>query len=243
MTIDESKLFMTRLEKEISSIKDVEIVICPTFLPLSEMAKKLNKKKFKLGAQNFHYADQGTYTGEVAAAQLKDLIGYGLVGHSDRRQKFNESDQDIARKMASAVRNSIRPILCVGEDLLQRQEGLTNIILHDQLSAGLAMLTAEDLASVMIAYEPIWAISSGDGHGENAGPDPVKKAITTIRQTVSELYGKKAESSLHVLYGGSSNPDNALSYLRITGVDGLLVGGASLNYKSFADIIKKTTKV
>lgn len=242
MTLDESVLFVDRINKEVVSPKDIEIVICPTFLPLTQMAKKIDQKKFKLGAQNFYHADHGTYTGEVSAFQLKDFVQYGLVGHSDRRQKFSESDQDIARKMAAAVRVGIKPVLCVGEDLLQRQDGLTNIILHDQVSAALAMLTAEDISSILIAYEPIWAISNGDGHGEDAGPDMVKKAVLTIRKTVGELYGKKAESSLKVLYGGSSNPDNALGYMNITGVDGLLVGGASLNYKSFADIINKATK-
>jgi len=242
MTVEESELFFKRLDKEIKPHKSVEVVVCPTFLPLVSLAGKVDSKKFKLGAQNFHYADHGTFTGEVSALQLRGIVQYGLVGHSDRRQKFHESDQDIARKLAAAVRVGIKPILCVGEDLLQRQDGLTNIVLHDQVSAALAMLTADDISGIIIAYEPIWSISSGDGHGENAGPEPVKKAVATIRKTVGELYGKKAESSLRVLYGGSSNPDNALGYLKITGVDGLLVGGASLNYKSFASIIDKASK-
>ncbi len=243
MTVDQALLFIQRFEKEIKASKDVEVVICPSTVCIQPLSKVIDSKKLKLGVQNFHFADSGTFTGEVSATQVKEFVSYGIVGHSDRRLKFNERDDEIARKMTAALRNNITPILCVGEDLMQRQEGLTDIIIHDQLIAALSMLTAEDISQIVIAYEPIWSISSGDGQGENAKPEPVKKAIATIRKTIRELHGKKAEESLRVLYGGSSNPDNALSYLRISGIDGLLAGGASLNYKSFAQMIEVAKKV
>lgn len=239
MTVAESQQFFTRLDKEITTHRDVEVVVCPTSLAIQPLAEKIDTKKFKLGAQNFHYADHGTYTGEISAAMVKDFVDYGIVGHSDRRSKFHEHDDEIARKMAAAIRNGITPILCVGENLIQRQEGHSDLVVRDQVISDLAMLTAEDISQILIAYEPIWAISSGDGQGESAKPEPVKKIIDTIRKTVRELYGKKAEESLHVLYGGSSNPDNVVSYMKITGVDGVLVGGASLNYKQFASMIDK----
>ena len=243
MTVDQAVLYVNRIEKEIKPHKDVEVVICPGTVCLHPLSKLVNTKKIKLGIQNFYYADSGTFTGETSATQVKEMVEYGIVGHSDRRRKFYEQDDEIARKMTAALRNNITPILCVGEDLIQRQDGLTDVIIQDQLTTALSMITAEDISQILIAYEPIWSISSGDGQGENAKPEPVRKAIATIRDTIRSLYGKKAEESLHVLYGGSSNPDNTVGYLQIRGVDGLLSGGASLNYKSFAQMIEKAGKV
>lgn len=163
MTVDQAVLYVNRIDKEIKPHKDVEVVICPGTVCLHPLSKLVNTKKIKLGIQNFYYADSGTFTGETSATQVKEMVEYGIVGHSDRRRKFYEQDDEIARKMTAALRNNITPILCVGEDLIQRQDGLTDVIIQDQLTTALSMITAEDISQILIAYEPIWSISSGDG--------------------------------------------------------------------------------
>ena len=192
MTINEASLFMHRLEKKIVDHPNVEAAVCPTSLCLASLAKDHDGKKIKLGAQNVHHADHGTCTGEISAHMVKDLVDFAIVGHSDRRIKFHETDDEIARKMAACLRNGVTPVLCVGEDLMARQNEESDLVLHDQVVAALAMLTDEDLSKIVIAYEPLWAISSGDGQGEWAKPDIVLKATQVIRSTVSQLYAKKA---------------------------------------------------
>ena len=238
LSFGEASLFVHRLDKEMTNHKDVEVAIAPTMLALATLHRDIDQKKIKLAAQNVHYADHGTFTGEVSAAMVKDYVDYAIVGHSDRRQKFHESNDDIARKMAACIRNGITPVLCVGEDLLTRQSEQTDFVIHDQVVSALAMLTDEDISKIIIAYEPIWALSSGDGHGEWAKPDIVAKTAKHILKTVGQLYGKKAEGNLRILYGGSSNPENLGSYLNLKEIDGCLVGGASMNYKSFAQMIE-----
>ena len=239
MTAPEAEKFFERLDKEVDNYPDVEVAIAPPSLSIYPLSQKIDTSKFKLAAQNVHFEDSGTFAGEISGRMLKGLVKYGLVGHSDRRQKFHEHDHEIARKLAAALRNGIVPVLCVGEDLMQKQNGDSNLIVHDQVANALAMLTDDDVSQVIIAYEPVWAISSGDGKGLSADPDTVKPVIDVIRKTVRDLYGEKAEQNLHVLYGGSTNPDNIAGYMNIEGVDGVLSGGASMNYKQFAGMIEK----
>lgn len=244
LTVSESSLLVHRLDKHIPRPPaDLEIILCPTFLALQPLALQIDRKKFRLGAQNFYHKDEGTYTGEVSAAMLRDIVDYAIVGHSERRRSFGERDSEIALKVSAAIRHHITPILCVGETLTERQAGETERVLHDQIVTDLNMLTAEDIREVVITYEPVWAISSGTDYEQHElpKPDEVEKAVKQIRSVIATLHEDKTAAAVRVLYGGSAQADMAKGYLRVPGVDGLLVGGASLNYQQFAAIAAAAT--
>lgn len=231
----QASLLLHKLSEKIAIHRDVEVVLCPSFLALQSLSLQINYRQFKLGAQNCYWRDEGAYTGEVSATMLRGVVNYVLVGHSERRYVFNEHDKDIRHKVQAAIRNDIRPVLCIGETLTERTNNETAHVLHDQIVGGLLNVTSEELARVTIAYEPVWAI----GTGHNATTDDVKSAATAIRRQIAHLYGKKASEAVRILYGGSVNADNAGDYLSIDGIDGLLVGGASLQADSFASIAEK----
>ncbi len=233
MNVHQASIFIHHLSKKVAVHRDVEVVVSPTMLALQPLSLQIDRRQFKLAAQNFYSRDSGAFTGEVSATQLSGLVDYALVGHSERRHVFHEHDKLIRDKVQAAVRNRIKPILCVGETAHDRSEGETKAVLHDQLVGGLANITSEELGSVVIAYEPVWAI----GTGKNAMPDDVKKAVHAIRNQIKHLFGEAAAQSIRVLYGGSVKPDSAASYLAIPGVDGLLVGGASINVHEFESIV------
>lgn len=234
MGIHEASLFVHKLAKSIAVHHDVEVVLAPTLLALQPISLQVDRRQFKLASQNFYWRDDGAFTGEVAAAQLRGLVEYGIVGHSERRHVFHEHDKEIRNKVQAALRNHIRPILCIGETAHERSHGETRDVLHDQLVGGLANVTSEEFDRVTIAYEPVWAI----GTGNNAMPDDVFKAVRAIRSQIRHLYGEPASQAVRILYGGSVKPESAASYLVIDGIDGLLVGGASINEHSFADIVR-----
>jgi triosephosphate isomerase (TIM) len=229
----EASMLVHRLEDKLKIDPEVEVVICPPFIDIYPIWKELDKTKLTLGSQNIHYLDEGAFTGEISPAMLKGMAAYSLIGHSERRA-MGEDDKLVARKAAAAMRNDIVPVLCVGESLHDRGHGLSTKVVIDQLTADLHQLTAADVARLVVAYEPVWAI----GSGKFAKPDEIRPVIDTIRHTVEELYGEEGAAGLRVLYGGSVSPDNARAYLRMDAVDGLLVGGASLNYEEFARIVK-----
>ncbi len=231
--IHESSVFVHHLAKQIDVHRDVEVVLAPTMLALQTIALQVDRRQFKLAAQNFYWRDHGAFTGEVSASQLRGLVDYALVGHSERRHIFREHDKDVRSKVQSAVRNGIKPILCIGETAHERAIGETNDVIHDQLLGGLANVTSQEFERITIAYEPVWAI----GTGKNATPEDVKKAIRVIRRQINHLYGEKAAEKVRVLYGGSVTVDSAPTYLATEGVDGLLVGGASLSERSFSGIV------
>ncbi len=235
LNIHEASLFVHHLADKVAVHRDVEVVLAPTALALQPVSLQINRRQFKLAAQNFYHRDQGAFTGEVSAAQLRGLVEYGIVGHSERRHVFHENDKETRAKVQAAIRNHIRPVLCIGETAHQRAEGETNDILHDQLVGGLANVTSEELENVVIAYEPVWAI----GTGNNALPRDVAKAVKAIRSQIRHLYGEAAAESIRVLYGGSVKPESTTTYLQVEGVDGLLVGGASLELQSFVSIVEK----
>lgn len=238
LNMHEASLYVHQLSKLVKNHRDVEVVLAPTALTLQSLSLQINYRQFKLAAQNFYWRDAGAYTGEISAAQLSGIVQYGLVGHSERRHIFNESDKDIRAKVQAAIRNNLRPILCIGETAFERSEGETAAVLHDQLIGGLANVTSEELENVVIAYEPVWAI----GSGKNAMPDDVSRAIRAIRSQIKHLYGAKASEEIQVLYGGSVTADSAAAYLGLPDVDGLLVGGASLDAHAFSEIVKKAHK-
>ncbi len=230
-----SSLYLHALANRIKTRRDVEVVLAPTMLALQTLSIQVNYRQFKLAAQNFYWRDHGPYTGEVSATQLRGIVQYGLVGHSERRHVFHETDKDTRAKVQAAIRNNIRPVLCIGETIQERTNGETDMVLHDQLIGGLANITSEELDQVVIAYEPVWAI----GTGVNAKPHDVTQAVKTIRSQLAHLYGKKAASDVQVLYGGSVTAESASDYLALPELDGLLVGGASLDEYVFADIVEK----
>jgi len=234
----EAGLLVKRLETKLPAHNHTEVVIFPPALDLFPLAKDLDRTKLALGAQNIHYADEGPYTGEISAPMLKGLATYALIGHSERRA-MGEDDKLIAKKLAAAVRNNLTPILCVGETLNERQHGLSQKVVVDQLTADLHDLTAEDASGLVIAYEPVWSINHHDGHAPvHATPEEISFAFTAIRTTLEELFGEEGTNGLRLLYGGSADPDHCRAYLETPYVDGLLVGTASLNYEAFAKIVK-----
>jgi len=233
MNIHEASIFVHKLARNIPVHRDVEVVLAPTLLALQPISLQVDRRQFKLAVQNFYWRDDGAFTGEVSAAQLRGLVEYGLVGHSERRHIFHEHDKDIRSKVQAAIRNDISPILCVGETAHERSVGETLDVIHDQLIGGLANVTSEEFGRIVIAYEPVWAI----GTGKNALPEDAEKAASAIRRQITHLYGEKAASDMRILYGGSVTADTAASYLKTPGIDGLLVGGASLSVPSFATIV------
>jgi len=238
LNLHEASLYLFKLADMIQIRRDVEVILAPTVLTLQSLSLQVNLRQFKLAAQNFYWRDQGSYTGEVSASQLRGIVQYAFVGHSERRHIFNETEKDMRNKVASAIRNGIIPILFVGETAWEKANNETKDVLHDQLNSGLANITSHELKDIIIAYEPVWAI----GTGHNALPNDVLAAIKAIRSQINHLHGEKLANSVTVLYGGSVTPDSAVDYLSIDGVDGLVIGTDSLNAYTFSEIVKKAHK-
>ena len=239
LNMQEASLYLHKLSELIPTQRTVDVVLAPTMLTLQSLSLQVNRRQFKLAAQNSYWRDQGAYTGEVPAAHLRGIVDYVLIGHSERRYLFMESDKETRAKVQSAVRNHLQPVLCVGETASERANGETRDVLHDQLVGGLANLTADELDELVIAYEPVWAI----GTGNNATPDDVKEAVRIIRHQINQLFGARATKEVRVIYGGSVNIDNAQSYLSLDQVDGLLIGGASLDAHQFSEIVDMAYKL
>lgn len=235
LTVNEASLFVHRLDDLVGKRRGVEIVLAPTMLAVQPLHLQVQHHHFNLAAQNFYWRDHGAYTGEVSASQLRGLVQYGLVGHSERRHVFGERSKDIRSKVQAAVRNGITPVLCIGETASERADGETADAIHDQLIGGLANITGVEVEHTVVAYEPVWAI----GTGKFAAPRDVSRAVKLIRKQIKQLFGALAAKHVRVLYGGSVNVDNASAYLQIDGVDGLLIGDTSLDVRAFAEIVKK----
>ncbi|HSE29362.1 MAG TPA: triose-phosphate isomerase [Candidatus Saccharimonadales bacterium] len=238
-TVGESSLFLNKLQEKVVANRNVEVVICPNVLTLQSLSLQIDRRKFKLGAQNCYYKDEGAFTGEVSASMLRGIANYIIIGHSERRHIFCETDKLITQKVQAVLRSGLKPILCVGETKNERIAGETAHTLHAQVTAGLANVTSEEIKDVVIAYEPVWAIGTGDF----AKSEDAMTAAKYIRRQVEGLFGKKAAEEIQILYGGSVDTDNAGSYLAAEDVDGLLVGGASLKADAFATIIGKANEI
>ncbi|NCO10679.1 triose-phosphate isomerase [Candidatus Saccharibacteria bacterium] len=236
--VHDASLYLHRLEKLVKVHRNVEIVLAPTMLAVQTLSLQIDRRQFRLAAQNFYHRDFGAYTGEVSAAQLKGVVDYALVGHSERRHIFNEHDKDTRAKVQAAIRNDITPVLCIGETATEHSADETRDVIHDQLAAGLTNVTSEEASDIIVAYEPVWAI----GTGINAKPADVTKAVLAIRSQFKHLFGSKVAEEVRILYGGSVNEDNAADYLMLPGIDGLLIGGASLDAHVFSAIIEKAHK-
>lgn len=239
LNVHEGSLLLQRLTDQIQTHRTVEVVLAPSLVSLQPLSLQVDHRKFRLATQNAYHQDEGAFTGEVSFTMLRGLVDYAIVGHSDRRYKFGESLEMIRDKVAASVRNSIVPILCVGETNQERLDGETAQVIQDQVTTALSNLTAGDIEEVVIAYEPIWALSNGTdyAHHEIPTPDLIAKAVRMIRNNIKHLYGAKTAETIRVLYGGSVSASTAGGVLAINGVDGLLIGGASLNYKEFGGIV------
>lgn len=241
-TVGESSVYLHKLLQRIRAYRDIEVVVAPSSVALQPLSLQIDRKKMRLAAQTANGHDFGAYTGEVSCTQLRGIVDYCIIGHSERRQLLGENDKSIRLSVAAAIRNQIKPILCIGETETEKTFGETKDILRDQLLGGLSEVSREDLDKVIIAYEPVWAISTTTG-AHLASPDDIADIVALIRRTISDTYGKELAENLPVLYGGSVNPSNAGGYLTIPGVNGLLVGGASLVADQFVDIIEIAKKV
>jgi triosephosphate isomerase len=232
----QASLYLHKLADAVPVQREVEVVLAPSMLVLQSLGLQVNHRQFKLAAQNCYWRDHGAYTGEVSATMLHGLTQYVLVGHSERRHIFGEHDKDVRHKVQAIIRNKMKPVLCIGETAAERADGETAHVIHDQLISGLLNVTSEEVAEIVIAYEPVWAI----GTGENAVASDVHDVAKLIRKQVSALYGKAAADAVRILYGGSVKAENAPDYAALDAIDGFLVGGASLNAQEFAGIVEST---
>jgi triosephosphate isomerase len=239
LNASQASLLVHRLHERIKIHRDIEVVLAPTMLTLQPLSVQIDRRKFRLAAQNAYWQDEGAFTGEVSFTMLRELVHYVIVGHSERRHVFGEDLETIRNKVAAAVRNDITPILCIGETKHEREQGETSQVLHDQLMSGLSNLTAAEVSTIVVAYEPVWAISNGKNFATHELPKPheIASAVEYIRSYVKGVFGPKAAKNLRVLYGGSTFPEIVGGTIEIPGVDGFLVGGASLNYHSFSSIV------
>lgn len=235
LNTSQASLLLHRLQERIRISRDIEVVLAPSLLVLQPLSLQIDRRKFRLAAQNAYAKDQGAFTGEVSFTMLRELVHYVIIGHSERRIYFGETLEMIRDKVAACVRNEITPILCVGETEQERKHGQTQQVLHDQITSALANLTAREVAAMVIAYEPVWAISTFGG--KLAKPYEAQKEMDFIRGQIKQLYGPKAARNVRVLYGGSVDDQIVRGYLEIPGCDGVLVGAASINYHQFAGIV------
>jgi len=232
-TTTEAKAFVGDLVPLIDR-KDREVILIPPFTSLMAVGERIRGTNVKLGAQNMHWEKEGAFTGEISPLMLLDLgVQYVIIGHSERRQYFYESDEIVNKKVKSALSLGIKPIICVGENLKIREEGRAEEFVEEQVKRALVGLTSENVREVIIAYEPIWAI----GTGRNATGNDANKVIVKIRDVVTQLYGKEASEALRILYGGSVNSKNIREFMNIEDIDGALVGGASLKVDEFSKIV------
>jgi triosephosphate isomerase len=213
---------------------NVDVLICPVFTSLYAVKEALKGTNIKIGAQNMHFEDKGAYTGEVSPAMLKSMeIEYVIIGHSERRQYFNETDETVNKKLKAALKHNIKPILCVGETLEQRECGLEKETVKNQIIKDFASIDKDEAENIVVAYEPIWAI----GTGKTATSAQANEMASFIRMCVKDIYDLELSEKIIIQYGGSVNKDNAKEILSQSDIDGALVGGASLKAESFLDII------
>lgn len=236
-TVAEALDLVTGLKRELAAVKEVDIVVCPPFTALESVSREILDSNIRLGAQNFGESGFGAFTGEIAAGMLKEFsVGYVILGHSERRQYQKENDALIAKKAAAAHAANLVPIVCVGETLLEREAGITNQVVETQVRGSLAGLSPEQVERTVLAYEPVWAI----GTGKTATSAQAQEVHAFIRGVLTALHGEAVAKRVRIQYGGSVKANNARELLGQPDIDGALVGGAALEVRSFADIIKNS---
>ncbi|MBC2855975.1 MAG: triose-phosphate isomerase [Cetobacterium sp.] len=234
-TVGETRAMLSELKELVSDVNSVEIVVGVPFTALEAAVETVKGSNIDIAAQNMYPKDSGAYTGEISPVMLKDLgVKYVILGHSERREYFKESNKFINEKVKSALAHDLIPILCIGEKLEDRESGKTNEVNEKQLREGLEDLTSEEAAKVVVAYEPVWAI----GTGKTATPEMAEETHAEIRAVLADMFGRPTAEKITIQYGGSMNPGNAKSLMKQPDIDGGLVGGASLEAKSFNDVIK-----
>ena len=234
-TVSEARELVSVMSAKLGGISDVEKVVCPPFLAIPALAELLQGSGIGLGAQNLHWEAKGAFTGEVAPNMVKEFCQYVIIGHSERRTYFGETDESVNRKLHAAMKAGLIPIVCVGETLQQYEAGSTSEVVRRQISAGLAGIDAAASAKIVVAYEPVWAIGTGKASsGENA--NFVHQQV--IRPALSDLFGAENAAAIRVLYGGSVTGSNAAEFFGYPDIDGALVGGASLKADEFVAITK-----
>lgn len=234
-TVERSINLTGELVELLSDVKNVEIVVCPPFTALDAVLDIAAGTKIDVGAQNMHWEMEGAFTGEVSPLMLKQMgCKYVIIGHSERREYFAETNENVNRKVISAFNYSLIPIMCVGEKLEHREQGITNQVIEKQVREGLANIEPSRIDNLVVAYEPVWAI----GTGKTASNEDAQQVISFIRQTIASMYGAELAEKIRILYGGSVKPENISELMKEKDIDGALVGGASLEAKSFAEIVK-----
>jgi triosephosphate isomerase len=236
-TVLETVAFIKEFRSMAKDVHDVEIVVSPPFTALRPAADAAHASNIGIAGQNLHWERQGAFTGEVSASMLKEAgAEYAIIGHSERRQLFGETDETVNRRLAAAVAAQLTPIVCIGETLAQRDGNETLAVLDRQIKQGLDGLTADQIAALVVAYEPVWAI----GTGRNATPAQAGEAHAHIRSRIRQWFGGNAADQCHIIYGGSVKPDNIRDLAVLPDVDGALVGGASLEIRSFFEIVSRS---
>ena len=234
-TLTEAKTYVVSLQKEVGPCEDREVVIAPPFTALHAIRQEIHVKGFSLASQNCHFESQGAYTGEISGVMLKDLgCRYVIIGHSERRHIFGEDDETVRKKVAAAFVHGLQPIVCVGEVLHERENGKTIDVVGGQLERAVQALKPEQVSELVVAYEPVWAI----GTGRTATPAQAQDVHAFIRERIGSLFDKNVANRVRILYGGSVKPDNVDSLMAQPDIDGLLVGGASLEVASFKRIVE-----
>ncbi len=234
LTASEGKKLVEELKGLVADKKNVDIVVCPTFTTLSAVVEAAKGSNIKVGAQNIHWADHGAFTGEISGAMLKEAgVEYVIIGHSERRQYFGETDATVNSRLQAALKAGLKPIVCIGETLAEREGNKTNCVLATQLRGGLADISADVMKDIVLAYEPVWAI----GTGKTATPEMAEETHAFIRKELTAMFGKECAELVRIQHGGSMKGENAASLVAQADIDGGLIGGASLKAGSFAELI------
>ena len=233
--VEEAEKLVRDLKARVGDVADVEIVVCPPFISLSSVYAIVKECNIALGAQNVYWEKSGAFTAEIAAPMLKSVgCSYVIIGHSERRSYFGETDETVNKRIFAALAEELKPIVCVGETLEEREKGETFDVIKRQITGGLAGLSNEQMTTIVLAYEPVWAI----GTGKTASPEQAQEVHAFIRQLLVEMFGEARAEATRIQYGGSVKPENAATLMSQTDIDGALVGGASLKADSFEGIVK-----
>lgn len=239
-TVHDTFVYIKEFRNMVKDVEDVEIVVAPPFTAIHTAAEAARNSNVGIAAQDLYWEKEGAFTGEVSAAMIKEAgAEYVIIGHSERRRLFHDTDETVNRKTLAALGAGLTPIVCIGETLEERERGETLAVLDRQIKNGLDGITGDQVAALVIAYEPVWAI----GTGRNATPDQANEAHAHIRSRLRQWFGGHAADQCHVIYGGSVKPDNAGALVSLPDVDGALVGGASLDVRAFFQIVSKSRQV
>ena len=239
-TIPEAINLMNTIKAGVHQVSVVGIVVCPPFVVMSAVSQCLERTNIELGAQNMYAATEGAYTGEISPLMIKDIgCRYVIIGHSERRKYFGETDAGVNKKVRLALEYNLTPIVCLGETLEQREQGVTKAVIRSQFEGSLKGLTKRQIEDVTIAYEPVWAI----GTGKTATPQQAEEVHKYLRQLISQAYDRAVSENIGILYGGSMTPDNSTDLLKKENIDGGLIGGASIKAESFIQIVLNAKEV